>query len=284
MFQIGSEFGRCLPINCDHVLLATLLGSVLGLFFLAVIAGAAATAAYCGLNATSATDSFERSRNWKLCGTAAVVALSTLVAWNWFTRTAPPDSPPPPSQPTAPPAFAVKEGLEETWNFWLKLRQILCDTSPQPVAQDGTQQSIIAQLRNAAEWMQSVANQIDRLPTLGVNEHAIEVAAGHAEVCRQWQFLFDQFATQREQQVRLAQDSQSFDVLAESFLRGMMGDPFGKAIELQQLDQHHRQAIAGLQTELEEMGRRVNTVKDLSMRTRAVLSREYHREFPLLEN
>lgn len=128
-----------------------------------------------------------------------------------------------------------------TWDYWNAIRAV-----HKSVPRD------VRSPAQAASAVEQIALRIEKLPTLNVDIDA--VACGH-DLANFWR--------DAGQQIRRRN---SANVMAESFLRGLSGDPFGTAVqELQRQKEFNAEAAA---------------VMDRCRRTRAVLTARYGVEFP----
>jgi len=130
-----------------------------------------------------------------------------------------------------------------TWEYWHSVRAL-----PSTVPKD------IRTPAQAAAAVERIALQIEQLPTLNVDLDA--VSCGHTLAT---------FLRSAGQQLRR---QNSPDLMAESMLRGLAGDPFGTALEEVQRNKAF-EAQAG-------------SVMESCRQTRAVLTARYGLEFPSL--
>ncbi len=126
-------------------------------------------------------------------------------------------------------------------------------------------------------------DEITRLPTLDVDQDAIDVGSKMAEFLSE----SDALLTPLE---RLVRDAEAFDaratsseLMVESFVRGVFGDPFGTTNELRttqgELSDRHQQILG----QAEVLQSRANELRIFGSRMRAKLTARYGIEFPPLE-
>jgi hypothetical protein len=105
------------------------------------------------------------------------------------------------------------------------------------------------------EVLKDAASLIDKLPTRGVDEEAIDCVQDiAAALLKKAEFLETNGGAARA---------------PEAFIRGMLGDPFGVAGEVSD--------------EAKAVDRRFGEIRAKAKKTRAILSSRYDKEFPGLE-
>ena len=162
-----------------------------------------------------------------------------LIAGTAGCQKANPTKPESTTTPAAGPAAADRTAKSrEFWEQWATLRK-----KHDPLLAPLQPWKYMSHAQTCAEQHELLVREVLALPLAGVDQELTQLAMDFVALYRQRAQSFrDQIALMQKTQA-LRDHSESDDALLEAFLRGVLGDPFGKANEI-------AQANAALQGEM----------------------------------
>ncbi|MEK6236636.1 MAG: hypothetical protein N2C14_18160 [Planctomycetales bacterium] len=143
----------------------------------------------------------------------------------------------------------------------------------------------VAQLNYFTTVLRQASSEIQNLPVHDVDSELTSFGAEVVVVLNDYANTASDTAAFLNEAQAFQQYSNSFEVGAESFLRGYLGDPLGKYNELNAQAGQYEQRRRRMAARIGEMERRWNQLEGRSIQLRGVLAARHDQEFsPLLNS
>lgn len=179
--------------------------------------------------------------------------------------------------------MSTREGSSETdatLTYWNQLREIegeidALESTSEPATVDETK----TRLQSCAKVCRDAAERISRLPVLDVEHEVVELGSQEMGLLGERAILCDELVQLIEEGQNFRDRASSAEAFAESFLRGMFGDPLGSYEEMKAEAKQLGTKYEKLTARMHELESRQNALAAQVNQLRSTLSRRYDREF-----